>query len=81
MNDGGDRHTGDNLRQLRADVNSDRVVWMLPGLNPRVRAVISAVAAEHGDRVVDSKPYAGADRLHPNGQGYARLARVVGGSS
>jgi lysophospholipase L1-like esterase len=70
--------TLDNLRRLRAAISAHSVVWLLPHIQRAgVRDSIVAVAAEHGDRLVDTAPYAGRDRLHPTGAGYRHIADEV----
>lgn len=63
-----------NLRLVRAEVGGARVIWLLPGINRRARHAIHTVAAEFGDRVIETGPYAGRDHLHPSGVGYEILA-------
>ena len=63
-----------NLRAVRRQVTSRTVYWLLPNLKEPVREAIQAVAAEHGDRLIDTRPYVGRDHLHPTGTGYQQLA-------
>ena len=74
VNDDPGMATPENLRTLRRGLQAMEVVWLLPGLKPGVRATIRAVAADHGDRLLDSMPFAGPDRLHPGTDGYRMLA-------
>lgn len=66
-----------NLRLVRSEVDATRVIWLLPGINRRARRAIHTVAAEYGDRVVETGPYAGRDHLHPSGAGYEILAAIT----
>jgi hypothetical protein len=69
--------TLDNLRIVRARFPGKTVYWLLPGLKDTVRAMIRTVAAENGDRLIDTRPEAGPDHLHPTGQGYRFLASRI----
>jgi hypothetical protein len=74
VNDGSGVDTLTNLRTVRNQVTSRVVYWLLPGLKDEVRADIRTVAAENGDRLIDTRPYVGRDHLHPNGAGYQQIA-------
>jgi lysophospholipase L1-like esterase len=70
--------TYENLSALRRSVSAARVLWLLPNIHrPGVRDSILRVAAAHGDRVIDTAPYAGADHIHPTGSGYRAIAARV----
>jgi hypothetical protein len=73
-NDDGSVDTAENLRALRRAVRAQSVVWLLPGLKDPQRAIIRQVAASYGDRVIDTRPQAGPDHLHPTGAGYRYIA-------
>lgn len=82
VNDDISLDTLDNLRTVRARVAANRVVWLLPGLKENVREMIRTVAAENGDRTLDTRPQVGRDHLHPNGAGYEAIAsQAIGGAS
>ncbi len=84
VNDGEGAATQDNLSRLRARVRADTVYWLLTGGNPHARDAIRAVAVRFGDRLIYAAPLAGADRIHPDRTGYARLAaetRSAGGGN
>ena len=74
VNDGTSIDTLDNLRQVRRQVRSRTVFWLLPGIKEQVREYIATVAQENGDRLIDTRPEAGRDHLHPNGAGYLQIA-------
>src|SRR4051812_48742624 len=74
VNDGEGSATKDNLSRLRGRVRADTVYWLLTGGNPRARDAIRAVASQFGDRLIDAAPLTGADHIHPDRTGYARLA-------
>lgn len=73
-NDDGTVHTEQNLRELRQTVRAQSVIWLLPGLKDPQRAIIRSVAASYGDRLIDTRPQAGPDHLHPSGAGYRLIA-------
>ena len=73
-NDDGSVATEDNLRELRRTVKAQSVIWLLPGLKDPQRAIIRDVARSYGDRLVDTRPQAGPDHLHPTGMGYRFIA-------
>jgi lysophospholipase L1-like esterase len=77
VNDSDDAPTLVNLRAVRAKVRAARVYWLLPGIKPRVRALVRAVAVEFDDYLVDTQYEAGADHLHPSRDGYRFLASMV----
>lgn len=77
VNDPEDADTLTNLRRVRQAVTAKRVFWLLPGIKPRVRAIIRQVAVEFDDYLVDTKYEVGPDSLHPNGDGYRFLAEHV----
>ena len=74
VNDDPAMNTLDNLRRLRTGLQATQVTWLLPGLKDNVRRAIQTVAAEHRDRLVDTKADAGADHLHPTAAGYRHIA-------
>ena len=74
-----DAHAPDGVRasleRIRALVSATRVVWVLPATKPPLQAVVRSVAARHGDRLVAFE--AGADGVHPTGEGYRHLAAAT----
>jgi lysophospholipase L1-like esterase len=83
VNDGDGIATVDNLAKLRSRVVADTIYWLLSGTNEHIRDAVRAVAGRFGDRLIDVSPLAGADHIHPDRTGYARLAsetRGIGGS-
>lgn len=80
VNDGEGTATQDNLSRLRARVKADTVYWLLTGGNPHAREAVRSVARRFGDRLLDAAPLAGADRIHPDRAGYARLAAAARGA-
>jgi len=77
VNDDTQADTIANLRLVRAQVQADRVIWLLPGINSRARRAIHKVAAENGDRVIETGRFAGPDHLHPSGVGYESIAAIT----
>jgi hypothetical protein len=59
-----------NLEQIRS--RAKRAIWILP-VETRARAVVQAVAAEHGDPVVSFAP--AGDHVHPRSE--VALARSI----
>ena len=81
VNDDDTVDTASNLRTLRDQVHAGTVYWLLPGIKEQVREVIRGVAGAYGDRLIDTRPYAGPDHLHPSGPGYIALARLSAGAA
>ena len=81
VNDSPKMATLGNLRRLRNAVQAHQVTWLLPGLKDEVRAAIQTVAAEHRDRLVDTKPDVGPDHLHPSAAGYRLIAAATLGAA
>lgn len=78
VNDDPAASTLGNLRRLRADLQARQVTWLLPGLKEDARRAIQIVAAEHHDRLLDTRGVVGPDHLHPTGAGYRFLAASIG---
>lgn len=49
---------------------SGRVVWLLPAKKHVAREFIERIAKERGDTVLDVRPLAGPDGIHPGPAGY-----------
>lgn len=77
VNDDPSMDTPGNLRRLRAGIRAGRVTWLLPGLKPDVRRLVTDVARQFGDRVLDTAGETGPDRLHPSREGYRTIAARV----
>ncbi len=80
VNDGPDVTTEANLQRLRRNLTAARVVWLIPGANPKARQAVRDVAAAWRDDVVDVAPLVGPDGIHPTRAGYALLADQTRGS-
>lgn len=80
VNDSESVATADNLARLRGRVVADTVYWLVSGTNPHIRDAVHAIAGRFGDRLIDVVPLAGADHIHPDRTGYARLAAETGGT-
>ena len=76
VNDGASAATADMLRRMRGSVTATRVTWLLPGPKEEVRRAIRTVAAEYGDRLIDTGGDLGPDHLHPTGAGVPPPGRV-----
>jgi lysophospholipase L1-like esterase len=79
VNDGDGIATANNLTNLRSRVVADTIYWLLSGTNEHIRDAVRAVAGRFGDRLIDVSPLAGADHIHPDRTGYARLASETRG--
>jgi hypothetical protein len=84
VNDSLDIETEHNLRRLRHGISADTVYWLLPGIHPIARTAVHDIAREFRDKIIDVGPLTGADHVHPDRTGYAKLAsltrNVEGGS-
>ncbi len=77
VNDSLDIETEQNLRRLRHGVSAAAVYWLLPGVHPVARDAVRDIAKEFGDKVIDVAPLTGADHVHPDRTGYAKLASLT----
>lgn len=77
VNDSVDIETEHNLRRLRHGVSAEAVYWLLPGIHPAARDAVRGIAKEFHDRVIDVAPMTGADHVHPDRAGYAKLASLT----
>jgi hypothetical protein len=70
--------TEEELRKMRAQLSTQRVFWISPGMErkPRQQEAIERIAKEYGD-VVLSRPekQMSSDGVHPTGEGYRTLAK------
>ena len=68
------------LERVRARITAaPRVLWLVPNVGARTEVL--AVAAGHGDQVVDIRPFVGGDGVHPTENGYRELARRARGGT
>ena len=81
VNDGDGIATVNNLSLLRGRVAAETVYWLLTGNNQRIREAVRSVAGRFGDRLIDVSPLTGADHIHPDRVGYARLASETRGGT
>lgn len=77
VNDDPAASTARNLRMVRENERGATVYWLLPANHEYARVAIRLVAAEFGDRVIDTAPQVGRDGLHPTGSGYRVLAKLI----
>jgi lysophospholipase L1-like esterase len=75
-NDGAGSNIEQNLRRIRNNVNSRSVSWLLPANNNAARSAITKIAGEFGDRLIDVRPFAGRDGVHPTMAGYFRISNI-----
>lgn len=64
------------MRTMRSRIIADEVTWLLSANNAHAAAAARAVAAEHGDRVINIMPFLSSDRVHPTPAGYYRLSSM-----
>jgi hypothetical protein len=72
--------SGSNMRRIRKQVTSDKVIWVLPSdqVKARQRAVVQEVAAEFGDMVLSITDRVGADKVHPpTVEAYEKIAKNI----
>lgn len=77
VNDGTGANTLENLARVRSAVTARTVIWLLPFGHADARVAIQTIARRFGDRIIDTSPYVGGDKLHPTGAGYRTLAEMV----
>ena len=82
----GSNDKGQSARELRSQAQALRsglaqhcVTWLLSPNNEIARKIVSQIAAEHGDRVIDVRPHVNTaqDLVHPGRQGYQQLAALT----
>ena len=76
-NDRDPASASDSLVLLRTQVAAPTVLWLMAAGKPAMRDAVRHVAERFGDRVIDIKPMAGPDGLHPDGPGYLRIAALT----
>ena len=76
-NDGPHAETLENLMLLRGRITAREVFWLLPGRSDQARGAIHAVARAFGDRLIDTQPAVGPDRLHLSGRAYQALVQLT----
>jgi lysophospholipase L1-like esterase len=72
--------TDANIRRLRANVQADRVFWLLPSqrLKPEQVRFVKFVAQEYGDTVIPRPERdISADGVHPTYKGYQTLGELT----
>jgi len=66
--------TDSELRILRKNITSNKVVWIIPAIKPRIKKIILKIAEENGDATV-TIPELSPDHIHPTGSGYKKMAK------
>jgi lysophospholipase L1-like esterase len=69
-------NTMHNLKELRQQVQADRVFWILPAIKPDRQAMIRKIAEVFGDTVIEI-PKLSKDGVHPTYQGYKKIAEMT----
>lgn len=72
-NDHGNIKTLNELVELRENLKSKKVFWILPANNANTREVVRSVATKFQDTTIDI-PYISKDNVHPSAKGYRELA-------
>ena len=63
-----------NLRSIRSSLNATQNVWILP-YDAKGRELVSSIAKEYGDGMIDLGQFASADNYHP--KNYAEIAQAL----
>lgn len=67
--------TREELELIRANVQSaDRVLWILPAIHERVRDIISMIADNYGDDVLEMLELS-SDGVHPTPKCYRAISK------
>jgi hypothetical protein len=61
------------LQGLRANVDAERVYWIMPPIKPHVQEIVEIIARSRGDVIIRTSKLS-ADGIHPTGAGYKELA-------
>ena len=69
--------TTDALYAVRRTADAAMVIWILPNriLKPLQYQIVSDIAKEFGDSVLDISKQVGPDQIHPNAIGYKEIAK------
>lgn len=67
--------TYEELDNLRSQVTSDRVFWILPNIKESKRKAVWMVAKKYNDNVIDARNHdRSPDHIHPTYNGYKSIA-------
>lgn len=67
--------TYEELDNLRSQVTSDRVFWILPNIKESKRKAVWMVAKKYNDNVIDARNHdRSPDNVHPTYNGYKSIA-------
>ena len=68
-----------NIQKLRANVKTDKVIWLLPRQErvPKAFDAVYELAGRYGDRVIQRPPQVSPDGIHPTDEGYKWLADQI----
>lgn len=64
------------LVALRTHVNSDRIFWIVPAINPKKQEIVRKIARQYGDTFIVI-PELSKDKVHPTYRGYKQLGELV----
>lgn len=74
-NDTAQIDTYEELDNLRSQVHSDRVYWILPNIKETKRKAVWMVAKKYNDVVIDARNHdRSPDTVHPTYKGYKGIA-------
>ncbi len=69
-----------HLTDLRAGVSGRHVYWLMPARPELTRSLIQALAAAHGDQVIETWGAAGPDGLHLSRKAYHAIGKMLDGA-
>lgn len=64
------------LTELRQNITSKRVVWILPSNKTDKREIVKFIANKHGDQVINVDSLS-KDGVHPTTKGYKELSNAT----
>jgi lysophospholipase L1-like esterase len=67
------RHEREDLEYLRSSISADHVLWILPAIKPHIGDIITQIADNYGDTVLEMVKLS-PDGVHPTGKGYKEIA-------
>ena len=69
--------TEEELERLRSHIApSNRVLWVLPAIKPRIQEIVFRVADRWRDDVIELAEVS-RDGVHPTGNGYRALGKLI----
>ena len=68
--------TKNELMDLRSQVVSKKVYWILPAIKPDIQEIVEEVAYKYGDWIIRI-PHLSNDGVHPTRQGYKKIGDIT----